>query len=260
MEQTALRSHAIDPSGVSLFTDEETYRAKVLVAADGLHSPLRKAEGLELASDGPRRFGLRRHLERAWAPRVEVHFAPGLEAYVTPAGHERVGVAFLWTQGAVEEKVTFEALLAHFPALRDRLAGAPFASEPLGAGPLSQRVSKRVKDRFVLLGDAAGYVDAITGEGLSLAFTSAHVLAELLPEALKRNAAASTFAGYERALDRLFRRYAWLAGTLVWAAGRPGLRRFAVNRLADFPALFTWALGYAMGQSEPVTSSPQLVR
>ena len=35
-----------------------------------------------------------------------------------------------------------------------------------GAGPLRQPVTGRVKARFVLVGDAAGYVDAITGEGL----------------------------------------------------------------------------------------------
>ena len=259
-EQTALRSHVIDAAHASLFTDDDVYRVKVMVAADGLHSMLRKAEGLELDGGGPRRFGLRRHVRRAWVPRVEVHFAPGVEAYVTPAGRERVGVAFLWTQGEIEEKVSFDSLLARFPALAEALAGAPFESEVQGAGPLFQRVSKRVKDRFVLLGDAAGYVDAITGEGLSLAFSSAHVLAELLPEALKRNGGASTFAAYERATERMFRRYAWLAESLLWAIAHPGLRRFAVNRLAGVPALFTWALGQVMGEEEPVASSPQLVR
>ena len=61
-EQTALRSHVIDAAQASLFTDDDVYRVKVLVAADGLHSMLRKAEGLELDGGGPRRFGLRRHV------------------------------------------------------------------------------------------------------------------------------------------------------------------------------------------------------
>ena len=260
LEETALRSHAIDDTGVSLRCDSGEHRVKVLVAADGLHSQLRKAEGLEVAASGPRRFGLRQHLKAAWAPRVEVHFAPGVEAYVTPAGRERVGVAFLWTDGALPVKAEFGTLLAHFPALNEVLGGAPVLSEARGAGPLLQRVKKRVKDRFVLLGDAAGYVDAITGEGLSLGFSAAHLLAELLPEAVRRSGAASALAAYERVMERAFRRYAWLAGSLVWVAGRPSLRRFALNRLSDAPAFFTWALGHAMGEAEPLARPAQLFR
>ncbi|MCC5691560.1 hypothetical protein, partial [Klebsiella pneumoniae] len=142
----------------------------MLVAADGLHSPLRRAAGLDVESAGPRRFGLRQHFRVApWGARVEVHFAGGVEAYVTPAGAQRVGVAFLWEDGAVE-RVRFDALLARFPALAERLAGAAPDSAPRGAGPLLRRVRGRVADRFALVGDAAGYVDAVTGEGLSLAF------------------------------------------------------------------------------------------
>ena len=46
-EDSAVRSHAIDAQGVTLQTDARERRAQLLVAADGLHSPLRKAEGLE---------------------------------------------------------------------------------------------------------------------------------------------------------------------------------------------------------------------
>lgn len=259
-EETPLRRHAIDAKGVSLHTDRGELRVQVLVAADGLHSPLRRAEGLELRASGPRRYGLRRHLRRAWPPRVEVRFAPGVEAYVTPAGRERVGVAFLWNEAALGETASFEVLLARFPALGESLAGVPFDSEVRGAGPLLQRVSRRVKDRLVLLGDAAGYVDAITGEGLSLAFSAAHQLAELLPEALRRHGVASAFAAYERATERSFRSYARLAQALVWVADRPALRRFAVDRLSDFPGLFTFGLGRAMDRGEVVVSSPAMAR
>jgi menaquinone-9 beta-reductase len=246
-ERTALRSHAIEADRVRLDSEAGEFEVKVLVAADGLHSPLRKAEGFAVAALGPRRFGLRRHLRIAWAPRVEVHFAPGVEAYVTPAGRERVGVAFLWADGALAGRPDFGALLEHFPVLARALGGAPVDSEARGAGPLLQRVARRVKDRFVLLGDAAGSVDAITGEGLSLGLRGAHVLAGLLPGAVRDGCAAGVFAEYERAMDGAFSRYARLAGTLVWIAGRPALRRFALDRLAAAPAVFEWALGQATG-------------
>ncbi len=244
-EGCAVREHRIDDGGVTLRTDAGEARARVLVAADGLHSPLRRAEGLAVAWRGARRFGLRRHAAVApWAPSVEVHFADGVEAYVTPAGARRVGVAFLWEQGRVEG-ASFDAMLARFPALGRRLDGAPWDSEPRGAGPLRQCVTARVKRRFALVGDAAGYVDAITGEGLSLALDGAAALGAVLPDALSRGATADALAPYERACARAFDRYARLASLLVWTARRPRLRRTVLRALIAHPPLFEWALARA---------------
>lgn len=243
LEGTALRSHHIDAQRVTLQTDSQQLHAKLLVAADGLHSPLRRAEGLEVPHDGPLRFGLRQHFAiPAWAPRVEVHFVAGAEAYVTPAGARRIGVAFLWEDGAIPGKVAFPDLLARFPALGQRLRGASADSEPRGAGPLRQDVRRRVKDRFVLLGDAAGYVDAITGEGLSLGFAGAAALGRVLPAALEQNATAASLQPYERAVAAAFDTYARLASRLVWVARRPWLRRLVVNRLIAHPSWFEHGL------------------
>lgn len=241
----AVRGHSIDDDGVRVETDDGAVRARLLVAADGLHSPLREAEGMHRAWAGPRRFGLRRHVAMApWSRSVEVHFADGVEAYVTPAGVRRVGVAFLWEDGAVAP-VSFDALLARFPSLGARVAGAPWDSTARGAGPLRQLVTARVKRRFVLVGDAAGYVDAITGEGLSLAFDEAAALGAVLVDALARGVTAASLAPYDRAVARAHRRYARVAALLVWTARRPPLRRFALDGLIAHPGLFTAALALA---------------
>jgi flavin-dependent dehydrogenase len=249
----SVRSHRVGPNGVDLQvgagsdvalspgTPSSTLvSARLLVAADGLHSPLRRAAGLEVPASGPRRFGLRKHFAVApWGSRVEVHFADGLEAYVTPAGQKRVGVAFLWEDGRVPDPINFDALLKRFPALADKLSGAPDDSKPMGAGPLHQRVSACVRDRLVLLGDAAGYVDAITGEGLSLAFEQARALGALLPAALDD---PWKLGAYDEDSRRAFRSYARLASWLVALARRPTLRRAAVNRLIARPELFGFLL------------------
>jgi len=238
--EATIEGHAQTAAGVELKTSSGPVQARLLVAADGLHSPLRKAAGLERHSDGPRRFGLRQHFAlEPWGERVEVHFAEGLEAYVTPAGARRVGVAFLWEDGQVPAPITFEAMLARFPLLQDRLASAPPDSKPHGAGPLLQHTSALRSGRLVLLGDAAGYVDAITGEGLSLAFDQAQLLASLLPEALDEPAKLFT---YERESQRAFNSYARLASSLVAMARRPALRRAAINRLVATPAVFAFLL------------------
>jgi flavin-dependent dehydrogenase len=261
-EGTAARSHEVSTDGVAVGTDSGALRARFLVAADGLHSALRRSSGLVGRAARSRRFGVRRHFAIApWAPRVEVHFADGAEAYVTPAGAQRVGVAFLWDARRVPEAASFEFLLAKFPKLAERVRGAAYDSEARGAGPLEQRVRRRTGARFALIGDAAGSVDAITGEGLSLAFEAASVLGAVLPEALESRS-VEALAPYERAAAQAFDRYARLAGGLAWVAARPGLRRLVVNRLIATPGLFSWALQRVVGPSpHPLAMrSAELVR
>lgn len=207
----------------------EAIEARVLVAADGLASAVRRRERLDLPVRGPARFGIRRHFAVApWAEAVEVHFGEGAEAYLTPAGRGRVGLAFLFERGG---RVRFEDLLARFPALEARLAGAAADSEIRGAGPLERRCRSRVADRLVLLGDAGGYLDAVTGDGLSLALGCATDLAGLLPEALARGASAAALAGYEAAWRRRYRVYAAWTRLVLSLTRHPALRR-AVLRLA----------------------------
>lgn len=229
---------------LTLATGEEV-EARLLVAADGLGSPLRRAQQLEGPEEDSvrRRYGLRQHFRLApWTEFVEVHFAPGVEAYVTPAGAERVGVAFLWDDGGLEGRISFPELLRRFPALGARLAGAAEDSKARGAGPLLRSVRARVLDRFVLVGDAAGYVDAITGEGLTLALRSAAELGKRLPEVLAREACRESLRPYERAIQPAWRRYAFFTRTLLAVARRPSLRAWLLRRLARAPALFEHAL------------------
>src|SRR5262252_721541 len=60
-EGTTVRAHRAHESGIELDTDAGPVSARLVVAADGLHSSLRRAAGLERAARGPRRFGLRQH-------------------------------------------------------------------------------------------------------------------------------------------------------------------------------------------------------
>jgi 2-polyprenyl-6-methoxyphenol hydroxylase-like FAD-dependent oxidoreductase len=247
-EQTGIRSHQRVEDGVTLTADVGTFHAGVLIAADGLHSPSREREGLEGPKATLRRFGLRRHVQlEPWSRSVEVHFAPGVEAYLTPAGTRRVGVAFLWEDGAIDGALDFDSLLARFPVIKAKLKGAAFDSTPRGAGPLLQHVKRRVAPRFALVGDAAGYVDAITGEGLTQAFAGAEALSAVLPEVLKQHGAIEAFAPYEAAAHQAFTRYARLASTLVWTARHPALRKFVVGTLARSPWLFERVLAVATG-------------
>jgi flavin-dependent dehydrogenase len=247
-EQVDVKGFGREPNGVVLETSQGFIEAAMLVAADGLASPLRRAAGLETIARGPRRFGVRRHFCAApWSDLVEIHFTEHAEAYVTPAGERRVGVAFLWDADRARGPLSFDALLARFPRLASRLEGALPDSAIRGSGPLERAATSPVADRFALLGDAAGYIDAITGEGISLALVSARALGETLPDAILKGATKASLRPYERALQKAFFRYEMLTRGLLSLAARPALRRRVIRLLGRSPTLFKRVLQVAVG-------------
>lgn len=240
-----VRGHVRERDRIRAELEGGSVAARILVAADGLGSPTRRREGLDAPSRLAPRFGIRRHA--AIAPSsdaVEVHFGPGVEAYVTPAGARRVGVAFLLEEG---EPADFDLLLARFPALARRIGGAAPDSEVRGAGPLARAAGARVADRLVLLGDAAGYVDAVTGDGIALALSCAEDLAALLPAALARGAEASALLPWEAAWRRRFRPYAAWTRAVLALSRRPALRRRVLALAAARPRPFERILAAAVG-------------
>ena len=200
--------------------------ARYLAAADGLHSPIRRRLALDRPDPRPARYGLRRHFAVApWTDCVEVHWAPGAEAYTTPLGPGLVGVAVL-----TAERGSFDSHLARFPQLVRRLPAS--AVTPVrGAGPLRQRVAARVSGRVLLVGDAAGYVDALTGEGVSLALAAAAELVRCVREDRPQ--------AYEPAWRRVSRRHRLLTESLLWAGQRPRLAARIVPTATRLPAVFS---------------------
>src|SRR5262249_25809266 len=88
----------LSPTGVG--TETGTVPARFVVGADGFLSQVRRWAGLAGPETPPdrRRFGVRRHYALPpWTDRVEVHWGPGCEAYVTPVSPEEIGIAMLWS-------------------------------------------------------------------------------------------------------------------------------------------------------------------
>jgi flavin-dependent dehydrogenase len=205
-------------------------RARWLVAADGLHSPTRRALGLDVRTHRTPRYGLRRHY--AVPPQsscVEVHWGPHGEAYITPLGPALVGVALL-----TAERAPFDAQLAAFPGLAARFPAEAARTAVRGAGPLRQSARTRVHGRVLFVGDAAGYIDALTGEGISLALAGA--------EALVGNLRRGAPDGYEAAWRQATRRYRLLTECLVRARQHPALGHRIVPLAERLPSVFTAAV------------------
>jgi flavin-dependent dehydrogenase len=203
---------------------------RYLLAADGLHSPTRRALGLEMCTRGPQRFGQRRHYRlRPWSSHVEVHWGTYSEAYVTPVGADLVGVAVLSAH-----RVPFEEQLDEFPRLRERLANASTATRVRGAGPLRQRVARRVAGRVLLVGDAGGYIDALTGEGISLGIAQARAAVSAVGDDRPQ--------AYEHAWRQASWRYAAMTHALVQATRPAWARRAIVPAAAALPIVFRAAV------------------
>lgn len=230
----ALGADRVDAKVTELTQDAEGVtaagvRARWLLGCDGLHSTVRRLAGLDAPAPRrhPRRFGVRRHYRVApWTDLVEVHWGRRTEAYVTPVGPDLVGVALLGPA-----PLDVDAELAGMPALADRLTGAPVAAADRGAGPLRQRTRARTAGRVLLVGDASGYVDALTGEGLRLGFAQARAAITHRDDP----------AAYERAWTAATRDYRLLTTTLVAAATSP-LRGALVPAAVRLPPVFAGAV------------------
>jgi flavin-dependent dehydrogenase len=185
-------------------------RADWMIAADGLHSTVAGLVGLDRGAPAARRrYGQRRHYDLApWTDLIEVHWSPLGEIYVTPTADDGIGLSLLARQG-----VRFDDALDAVPELAERVAGTAALSELRGAGPFRQRRSGRVAGRVLLVGDAAGYVDALTGEGIRIGLAEARV------------AVASLVAGdprsYEHAWRRVTREFRMLTAPLAAIAASP---------------------------------------
>lgn len=200
--------------------------ARYLVACDGLHSTVASAVGLARpAPTRRRRYGIRQHFAVApWTDTVEIHYGKHAEVYVTPVSPDLVGIAVLG-----ETHTEFEAAIAELPALADRIRGAQTASERRGAGPFRQRTRARVAGRALLVGDASGYVDAITGEGLRLGFAQA--------QAAVAAVVTGNPANYERDWRRITREFRMTTTALVGFATSP-LRSTIVPLSVALPGRF----------------------
>jgi flavin-dependent dehydrogenase len=91
-----------------------------------------------------------------------------------------------------------------------------------------------VHGRVLLVGDSAGYVDALTGEGLSLAFGCA--------QAAVARIAAGDLAAYERDYARITRRYRWITSALLWATQYSPVRERVVPIARRAPGVFDLAV------------------
>ena len=142
-----------------------------------------------------------------------------------------------------QEEAGFAKVFGELPELRERLCGAELASRERGAITVMFRLKNVARENVALVGDASGGVDAITGEGLRLAFHQSLALAQAME--------ANDMQGYELAHRELGRRPMRMGKLLLLLGRNESLRQRSFGALAAKPRLFEDLLAIHMGRATP---------
>jgi menaquinone-9 beta-reductase len=238
-------------------TPSARYRARVVVGADGIHSLIRRRLGLELRRGRRLRYGLGAHFAyrdgRALGDYVTVYLEKDAECYITPVSNTELDVTLLVERVGMKSfagrlGAAYDAYLQAVPHLRTLLTGGQRISNVQACGPFDIWAMSRVADRAVLVGDAGGYLDPVTGEGISLALQSAHWAAAIVDEALRRDdLSAARLQPYQAQVEAALRHYKWLTRAVLRLIRHERLAAFIVRRLARCPELYTTLLAINCG-------------
>jgi flavin-dependent dehydrogenase len=211
-------------------------RARWIVGADGSESLVRRWSGLNDDSRKELRFGFRLHYRVApWTDCMEIYWGSDCQIYVTPVGAEDVCIAVV----SRDKHLRLDQALGRFPEVVARLNGAAPVTMERGAVSATRRLKAVYRAKVVLAGDSSGSVDAITGEGICLAFQQALALAEAL--------ANGDLAQYQAEHKRILRRPAFMARTMLLMENRSRLRRRALRALSGSPQIFAGMLSMHVG-------------
>ena len=234
--------------------------ARVVVGADGIRSTVARSLGVARAARLSGRVGLTLHVADP-APEVprDARMRVLRDGYVgiapVPRGRVNVGIVLgsSWRRALAEAGAqrVVERIIAAIPATADDPAEwrtGDHCDAIAGASPIGHRVTHRAGPGWYLVGDAAGFLDPFTGEGLHRALVSADLAAAAIEAELGGQRTAG--ADYERAMRHAFAakdRVSWLVQAFL---DRPALFEYAARRLADRAAVRE-TVGLVMGDLVP---------
>jgi flavin-dependent dehydrogenase len=188
-----------------------------------------------------RRFGFRRHYRVApWSAFMELHWGRFCQIYVTPVSHEEVCLAVVSSSSKLRLDDALLEFPEEFPELCARLESSECTSTERGSITVTRRLRHVYRDRVVLVGDASGGVDAITGEGLCLAFRQASLLGDCL--------ASGDLARYQKGHRALIHRPAMMAELMLFMSQHHHFRRRAMQVFQSNPRLFAGMLALHIGE------------
>jgi flavin-dependent dehydrogenase len=178
----------------------------------------------------------------------EMHVGDGAYIGLAPVGPDLTNVAVVLDASrpipGSSARERFDAGVARFPGVVERLQGAEVVSPILAAGPFARTSRRATADRVMLVGDAADFYDPFTGEGVFAALRGAELLAEHAIGQLEHdNLSRAALRAYDRARRRQFGGK-WLNERMIaFAIDRPVLFNRIADRLARRPGMADLLVG-----------------
>jgi flavin-dependent dehydrogenase len=216
-------------------------RARWIVGADGSNSRVRRWAGLDHGSQPRLRYAFRRHYRVApWSNHMEVYWGEHCQGYATAVSSDQVCVAL----ASRDSGLRLEDGLRALPRLSARLAGAETVSAERGAVTGNRVLGRVWRGNVALVGDASGTVDAITGEGLGLAFSQAVALAKCFESGDLRR--------YQIEHRKLALRPLWMARLMLTLDRRPWLQHRTLQVFQQRPEVFRRFLELHVGAVPPL--------
>jgi flavin-dependent dehydrogenase len=229
-------------------------RAGFVIAADGRSSRLAHALGLSRHPPAPRRWAVGGYFSRVRgvADRGEMHVRPGRYIGVAPLPEGLTNVCVVTADRAAlrDPGSLIAAVIAGEPELADRFAGARSETRPVCLGPLAVECPVPGAAGLLLAGDAAGFIDPMTGDGLRLAMRGAELAASVCLEALDRGQVADAHLRLGAARRQELGRKLRFNRMLRALAGSPP----AVRGAARASRLWSWPLRHVIGYVGDVAS------
>jgi flavin-dependent dehydrogenase len=245
---------AIGAHQVSVQTTSGPITANFLVGADGRRSQIGRLMGWHRPPRA-RRYALVGHLPVPGHhfDAVEVTLLRGCEVYLTPTSPDEVLIAVLGAKTSLRARdepvrVAYGRRIAEaYP----ELAGCA-SVQVRGAGPFWSRPSRVASGRVFLVGDAAGFLDPLTGDGMAAGLVAARRLAQILAGDHER--AAGRYRRWEAGQWRRRAFMTRLALTLTGSSARAGR---AVIGLTRRPATLSRLLEVNDGSRSPLSLTPR---
>ncbi|MGE0711884.1 MAG: NAD(P)/FAD-dependent oxidoreductase [Planctomycetota bacterium] len=247
--------------GAEVVFGDHVARAPILIGADGGRSATRRLAGLDAPAPRRERFGVGGHFRHAPLddPFVEVFVGAGYELYTTPVARDTTCAALLLDRellGALQGDLAggLRRLLREADGRCAALAEGDCLHGVRALGPLALQATRAHAPGLLLVGDAAGALDPITGEGVSLALVTTRIAAEVLAAAYARgDFSARSLASWTRRRGDAVRGLQRLTGALLFLAERPRHAARVIRSLARSPQTLERLLGVAAG-SAPLSS------
>jgi flavin-dependent dehydrogenase len=236
-----------------VLSGDRTWRAVLVVGADGPRSPLRRRLDLDPPPARRPRIGVRRHYRLASGQRapghVEIFLNDGHELYLTPLPGDEISLALLAERADFDRQadVFFQRAVAAVPRLRALLEGAVPVSDLAGRTPLAGRARRGWVPGLLLLGDAAAALDPVTGAGMAQALVSAELVAARLGAAGAFDPSDDAIAELDRQRQALYREAALLSRLVLSLVRSPRLTQGAITVLDRWPSMFSHLVGVAAG-------------